>query len=303
MRRPRLNALRTFETVGRRLSFSLAAEELHITQAAVSQQIRQLEADLGQALFHRHHRRISLTGAARGYLPAVQEALALLDKATERQFGAARSRQVTIRCTSSIATQWLAPHVRAFQRDHPDITLHFRTLETVNGAASAQQADIEIFCAGEQHPEPGLAPLFDATITPVAAPGFVARKLDRSTDILGLDLIHVVGYNDDWHRWFATYLRAGAMVPDGLSVDSSLFAIDAALRGDGIHLGRSPFIDNHLKSKALVAVFDTPLTLKTTYFMREHKTVRNSRYISDIARWISGLASGVQTAGLTGAEG
>jgi len=295
MRQPRLNALRTFEVVGRRLSFSLAAEELHITQAAVSQQIRQLEEDLGRALFHRHHRRITLTDAAQAYFPTVQEALGLLDKATERHFGALQNRNVTIRCTSSIATQWLAPHVHAFQTEHPDITLHFRTLDAGGGPSSQEQSDIEIFCSGRRDDEPGLTTLFDAAIMPVAAPGVVGRKLQKPEDIYNYDLIHVVGYDDDWHRWFATFLSAGAVVPDGLSVDSSLFAIDAALRGDGVHLGRRPFIDTHLQSGALVGVFDQPFNLQTTYFLRVHKNARKTRSISDVAGWIEHLAKEIPT--------
>jgi LysR family transcriptional regulator, glycine cleavage system transcriptional activator len=103
-----------------------------------------------------------------------------------------------------------------------------------------------------------------------------------------------VGYDDDWHRWFATFQLDGKAVPNGLSVDSSLFAIDAALRGDGIHLGRRPFIDDHLKSGTLVEVFDQPLTLKTTYFLRQHKKARNARFICDVAVWIGTLAKEIQ---------
>jgi len=290
MSRPRLNALRTFETAGRRLSFSLAAEELHITQAAVSQQIRQLEADLGRALFHRHHRRITLTDTAQAYLPVVQEALGMLDKATERHFGSARNRIVTIRCTSSIATPWLAPHVADFQAAHPDITLHFRTLENRGANGPQDQDDIEIFCARENGGEAGVTPLFDAVITPVAAPGHLDRKLRHPGEILGRNLIHVVGYDDDWHHWFATFQLDSKVVPNGLSVDSSLFAIDAALRGDGIHLGRRPFIDDHLKSGTLVEVFERPLALQTTYFLRKHKKSGNARHIDDVAVWIGSLA-------------
>ena len=292
MRRPRLNALRTFETVGRQLSFSLAAQELHITQAAVSQQIRQLEDDLGEPLFYRHHRQISLTAAARRYLPTVQKALSLLDAATAREFGATQKQQVTIRCTSSIATQWLAPHVGDFHTQNPGIALHFLTLEA--GTGSGQPADIEVYCTNASVNTLGVTPLFDTTITPVAAPGLLECTLNRPEDILSFDLLHVVGYVEDWHHWFATYLSCWEKVPDGLSVDSSLFAIEAALRGDGIHLGRSPFIDKHLQSSALFEVFEQPLNLQTTYFMREHETTDNDPNIRKVALWINSLAKGLR---------
>ncbi len=286
MRRPRLNALRTFEAAGRRLSFSRAAEELHITQAAVSQQIRQLESDLGAPLFHRRNRRITLTSAAAAYLPSVQTALEILDQATDRQFAIPRDRDVTIRCTSSIATQWLAPHLHGFHAAHPDITLHIRTLEGTGDNRS--HCDIEVFCSRDCARAPGISALFDAIITPVAAPGQVPDTMHDPTELLGCDLIHVVGYDDDWHRWFATHLPGRGAAPGGLSVDSSLFAIDAALRGEGIHLGRRPFIDDHLKSGALVEVFDRPLHLHTTCFMRQSETGRHCRVV---AEWIADLAA------------
>ncbi len=290
MRRPRLNALRTFEAAGRHLSFSRAAEELHITQAAVSQQIRHLEADLGSKLFHRHHRRISLTETARTYLPVVQEALGQLDQATERHFGAMRNRNVTIRCTSSIATQWLAPHVGEFQTAHPGITLHFRTLEATGGDDPREPVDIEIFCTRERPLGPAVTRLFNAVIVPVAAPALMRRALSDPADIHGFNLIHVVGYDDDWHRWYATYLPAGATAPDGLSVDSSLFAVDAALRGDGVHLGRRPSIDSHLRAGTLVKVFEQPLNLETTYFMRQNLSARGTAQVRDVTNWIRALA-------------
>jgi LysR family transcriptional regulator, glycine cleavage system transcriptional activator len=297
MRPPRLNALRTFETVGRHLSFSMAAEELHITQAAVSQQIRQLETDLGKALFHRHHRQIALTDTAQVYLPVIQQALGLIDKATEQHFGAEQIQTVTIHCTSSLATQWLAPHVSEFRATHPDIVLHIRTLENMRSKAGPDHDSIEIFCASQNNGEAGVIPLFDSVITPVAAPGHLADLLHRPAEILGRDLIHVVGYDDDWHRWFATFGLGGRAVPNGLSVDSSLFAIDAALRGDGIHLGRRPFIDNHLQSGTLVEVFDLPLTLKTTYFLRTQKKLQNARAVGDVTVWIESLASQFRNGG------
>ena len=237
-----------------------AAVEPHITQAAVSQQIRQLEDALGAPLFHRHHRRISLTSTAQTYLPEVQTALIRLDKATEQHFGTAKCHNVAIHCTSSIATQWLAPHLGHFQAANPGLTLHIRTQDIAN----QPRADIEIFCSGKPLVAPDIIPLFDSTITPVAAPGYAPHRLGIPADILKFGLIHVVGYDDDWHRWYSTYLREGQKAPGGLSADSSQVAIDAALRGEGIHLGRQPFINKHLESGTLKQVFGPSFCLQTT---------------------------------------
>lgn len=288
MRRPRLNALRTFEAAGRRLSFSLAAGELNVTQAAISQQIRQLEVDLGQPLFHRTHRRIALTTVGQSYLHAVQKALERLDTVTDQLFGAVHERAVTIRCTSSIATQWLAPHMRDFQMAYPEIDLHIRTLDREGGEA---HADIEIFVSGSTDHGPDVTPLVEAVITPVAAPEYIeGDRLMRPQEILNCDLIHVVGYDDDWHRWFATHQLETTLVPRGLSADSSLFAIDAALRGDGIFLGRRPFIDGYLQSGELVEVFAQPYHLHATYFLRRQRTTADSVSGDKVAGWLNRLA-------------
>lgn len=226
-----------------------------------------------------------MTNAAQTYLPEVQAALARLDKATEQHFGAAISHDVTIHCTSSIATQWLAPHLGHFQAANPGLTLHIRTQDTAN----QPRADIEIFCSGKPLVAPDITPLFDSTITPVAAPGYAPHRLEIPADILKFGLIHVVGYDDDWHRWFSTYLD-GKNAPGGLSADSSQVAIDAALRGEGIHLGRQPFINQHLESGALKQIFGSSFCLQTTYFMRIPKAPQRLSHIENVATWIESLS-------------
>ena len=130
MKRPRLNILRTFEVAGRHLSFSLAAKELNITQAAVSQQVRHLEQYLGANLFVRHHRRLSMTSTGVAYLDGVHEALNRLDTITDQLFPDRPHQVVIIRCTSSVALLWLSPHIKDFQAHNPDIDLQIRTLDS-----------------------------------------------------------------------------------------------------------------------------------------------------------------------------
>jgi LysR family glycine cleavage system transcriptional activator len=291
MRRPRLNVLRTFEAAGRKLSFSQAATELNISQAAVSQQIVHLEAYLGEALFKRHHRRILLTGTGQAYLYAVHEALERLDAVTDQLFPDRPHKIVTIKCTSSVATLWLAPQMRAFHENHPDIDLHIRTLDFEADAGQANHADLEIFVSGETNHGPYVKPLLTCQIIPVAAPEYIEhRKTTRLDEILDFDLIHILGYEDDWHRWFHDNRLDTQSVPRGLTVDSSLFAIDATVRGEGVFLGRRPFIDSYLKSGKLVEVFDTPCRLHANYYLRCHKNTQNSRNKDRVSSWLISLA-------------
>jgi LysR family transcriptional regulator, glycine cleavage system transcriptional activator len=291
MRRPRLNVLRTFEAAGRKLSFSGAATELNISQAAVSQQIHYLEAYLGEALFLRHHRRISLTGTGQAYFDTVNEALDRLDTVTDQLFPDRPNQVVTIRCTSSVATLLLAPHMRTFQSKHPDIDLRIRTLDTEGQAGHSRNADLEIFISGKTNHEAQVKPLLNCVITPVAAPEYLENRRPTSPrDILDFDLIHILGYEDDWYRWFRNNRLETVDVPRGLTVDSSLFAIDATIRGDGIYLGRRPFINGHLKSGKLVEVFKLPHHLHATYYLRQSKNKKNSRNKDRVAKWLMSLS-------------
>jgi LysR family transcriptional regulator, glycine cleavage system transcriptional activator len=292
MRRPRLNVLRTFEAAGRRLSFSHAATELNISQAAVSQQIRHLEAYLGEALFVRHHRAITLTGIGKEYLAAVHEALERLDNVTDQLFGAHAHLQVSIRCTSSVATLWLAPEIRSFQSSHPGVELQIITLEQDGILGQINSADIEIFVSDETAHGPEVVPLLTATVVPVAAPSYLSgRAYHAPADIIGSDLIHITGYRDDWHRWFHTQGVGDVTIPRGLTVDSSLFAIDAALRGEGIFLGRRPFLDAHLKSGELVEVFAKPYHLHAPYFLRQQSGAKHIRNRNQVSAWLKELAN------------
>ena len=291
MRRPRLNALRTFEAAGHNLSFSLAARKLHITQAAVSQQIRNLEAYLDEPLFTRSHRQITLTGKGRIYLEAVHQALNQLDTVTDQLFDRRPNEVVSIHCTSSIATLWIAPQIHLFQKANPDINLLIRTLEHEGETRTSNAADLEIFVSAKADNDPDVTPLMTSFITPVAAPDYLAaHQPHRAQDIQNCNLIHILGYDDDWHRWFATYNPDTRQIPRGLSADSSLFAIDAALRGDGVFLGRRPFINAHLESGRLVEVFQVAHHLKATYYLRHQKTGASTPNTVRVAAWLQQIA-------------
>lgn len=290
MRRPRLNVLRTFEAAGRRLSFSLAAADLNISQAAVSQQMRHLEAHLGAALFLRHHRRVSLTPVGQKYLEEVHGALERLDEATDKLFAGRVGQAVSIRCTTSVATLWLAPQIRAFQTQNPGIDLTIKTQDLDAGPGQAKDADFEIFVSDRTDFGPDVRRLLSATITPVGAPGYLAQHQIRSAqDIQNLDMIHIFGYRDNWQRWMQVFGVTPLENTPGLAVDSSLFAIDAALRGDGVFLGQRPFIDTYLSSGELVEMFDKPHHLNATYYLRHKTSIRKNSSKDKVLEWLLGL--------------
>jgi len=292
MRRPRLNILRTFEAAGRHLSFSKAADELNISQAAVSQQMRQLEAYLGTALFVRHHRRLSLTNTGQNYQLGVHEALERLDTITDQLFPDRPHQTITLHCTSSVAALWLAPHLAGFRKQHRDIDLRIRTLDQDHGEIKSPVAELEIVILNKKTSDPHVARLLTSTITPVGSPRvFDTRSRPQGpVDILAFDLIDIVGYEDDWHRWFRNHGVNTATVPSGFSVDSSLIALEAAQRGEGIMLGRRPFIDRFLRSGELVEVFRKPYHLHADYYLRHRPGTKAQRLSTIVADWLVELA-------------
>ena len=293
MKRPRLNALRTFEAAGRHLSFSVAGEELGVSQAAVSQQIRQLEGTLGARLFLRRNRGLSLTGVGEAYHLAVHEALDRLDAITDQLFPGARDHVVTVQCTPSVATLWLIPRLGRLHAAHPNIDLRIVTLASGRGGAGAGLGDIEIATLVPGAAGPNCRELMTARIAPVCAPSLLRTgRLSQPADVLQFDLLHVLGYRDDWNRWFRNAGLSDQKVPGGTSFDGLLMALEAAVNGDGIMLGRRPFIDPHLQSGDLVLVFGESHALTTTYYLSWPEAARNRRDVTAVMDWLVEMAHG-----------
>ena len=291
MKRPRLNILRTFEAAGRRLSFSAAAADLNISQAAVSQQIRQLEAYLDAPLFIRHNRKLSLTSKGQAYLDTVHEALERLDTVTDQLFPGRSHQIVTLSCTSSVAALWVAPQIKSLYAAQPEIELRLNTLDQTLDYDQLSHPDLEIFIAPETGHDPDADKLLTATILPVCSPRMIeGHQPAVPSDLLKQELIHVIGYEHDWHRWFHQHTEGDIELPRGLTVDGSLIAIEAAQRGDGIMLGRRPFIDRHLQSGELVEVFDRSFPLYTDYYLRLSSTTVTPRAVKAVATWLKALA-------------
>ena len=271
----------------------MAADDLNISQAAVSQQMRQLETYLNTPLFVRHHRRLSLTSTGQAYLEVVHEALDRLDTVTDRLFPGRQNQAVTLRCTSGVAALWLVPQLRSFKKLHPNIDLRIKTLDQSLEYYNLPREDLEIFIQGEGDADSHAVKLLTSTITPVcSATLFSQRQRPKvPTDILEYELIHVLGYDDDWHRWFRSHRLNNVGVPDGLSVDGSLIAIEAAQRGDGIMLGRRPFIDRHLQSGELIEVFSKPFHLYADYYLGQAPPTTGRGASAVVANWISELAA------------
>ena len=201
-RLPPLNALRTFEAAARHLSFTRAADELFVTQAAVSHQIRTLEEHLGTALFRRMNRALMLTDEGQALLPAVREAFDLLSAGVRRVQDLCSGGALAISTTPSFAASWLVGRIARFQALHPEIELQLGATPRLVDFA---REDIDCGVRYGMGDWPGLVRqrLFQTALVPVCSPSLLdgPNPLRRPEDLMRHTLLHTLDEPDDWRLW------------------------------------------------------------------------------------------------------
>jgi LysR family transcriptional regulator, glycine cleavage system transcriptional activator len=252
---PPLPWLRAFEVSARHLSFTSAAQELALSQAAVSKQIKLLELKLGEPLFHRFPRSLGLTKAGEAFLPKVQDAFERLAAGASEVFGPRRSDVLTIRCAVGFAVNWLAPRLPDFMAKHPDIAL--RLISSVWNEDSGSEAfDLDIRYGDGNWAGVTSERLTREALQPVCSPKLLKDgRLKTPGDLMNHALIHVLGYKEGWALWLK---RAGvkAMSAVSLQCDTSLMAFELAAEGAGVALGRTSMLAKDLNSGRLAAPFE-----------------------------------------------
>lgn len=251
-----LNALRAFEASARHLSFTRAAIELCVTQAAVSHQVKGLEARLGAALFRRLPRGLALTDEGLALLPSVRDSFDKLGDVLARFEGGRVLEVLSVGVVGTFAVGWLLPRLPAFREAHPFIDLR---LFTNNNRAdlAGEGLDCAIrFGDGAWHGTEA-APLFEAPMSPLCAPA-LAERIAEPADLLGQTLLR--SYRAaDWPDWFAT---AGLSPPPirGPVFDSSWVMVEAAMQGLGVALAPPMMFARDLQQGRLVRPFETQVS-------------------------------------------
>lgn len=246
-----LNAMRAFETSARHLSFTLAAQELHVTQSAISAQVKNLEQRLGAPLFRRLPRGLALTDEGLALLPLLSESFTRMG-AVLAQFEKGRMREpLTVAAVGTFAVGWLMPRLAGFTRSHPFVDLRLMTHNNrVNLAGEGLDFAIR-FGDGAWHGTEADA-LLQAPLTPVCSPE-IARRLSRPADLAGETLLR--SYRaDEWPRWF----EAAALPPPllrGPMFDTSLALASAAAQGFGVALLPPSMFAAELQQGRLVRPF------------------------------------------------
>lgn len=262
---PPLPWLRAFEASARHLSFTNAAAELNLTQAAISKQVKLLEHYLREPLFERLPRSLMLTKAGAAYLPKVNDAFERLTAGTLEVFGGQRKGILSLRCSVGFAVTWLAARLPRFLQDHPKIQVR------IVSSVWAEEYDAETFDLDIRYgfgTWPGFLAdrLTDEKLVPLCLPQIAAR-LSNPQDLSHERLLHVLGYQEGWATWLAA---AGASVVDagkGLWFDTTHMALEVAAHGGGVALGRSSMIARELASGRLVRPFDLELPVEEGFFL------------------------------------
>ncbi|OZI26378.1 transcriptional regulator [Bordetella genomosp. 9] len=263
---PPLHALRVFEAAGRLGSFKAAAEELHVTQGAVSQQIRMLEGWLQAALFERHNRRITLTPAAQAYLAKIGPLFRQLAQATA-DYGLPEvlPRTLSVNASATFTLRWLVPRLAAFRAAHPDVDVR---VETSNEPVESLRDGYDVIIRGGPDTFYGyvMRPFLAEERVPVCSPALLrAQPLRVPRDLRRHTLLHTSSLPRLWPDWLARAKLAALQPAAALTFDHFYLTLQAAVDGVGVAMGPIALVSDDLAAGRLIAPFDAPRLPSRSY--------------------------------------
>lgn len=289
-RMPHLSALIAFEAAARHNNFTLAAEELGVTQPAVSQQVRSLEEKLGVQLFRRLHRGLEITNEGCRLLRAVSVAFEHIANTTNDLCPLSESTTIYVGVPYAVASYWLLPRLHRWRRLHPEIGLSLITTDEGFGEISR---DVDVGIAFGSGTWEGFTStlLAQAETYPVCSPAYLKRRpaLSAPEDLLNETLISIDdGRVDrmDWGGWFAEYQVHGYSGNCSIRLNNLPLVLQAACEGHGVALGWNMLTDDLVLNSVLVRPIDTSLKASFSYYLVVRNGVK-SRIVQQFARWIT----------------
>jgi LysR family transcriptional regulator, glycine cleavage system transcriptional activator len=291
---PPLNALRAFEAAARSGSYVAAAEELGVSPAAVSQQVKNLEEFLGKELFRRYNNRIVLTDAGQTIYSGASDALQSISAFTEQVVsGRARSRLV-ISALPSVAERWMEPKLAAFMREKPNFRFELRVEEDIVDFAR-HEIDLRFSYGVSLYPELMTIPILQDQVLPMCSPAYLARNPGAAADFLAHvpddDLIHTnwgptFVSHPTWQAWFGLI---GIHRPDetrGFRIGKSSLALDLARDGFGVALGQRMMAADDLEAGRLIILDDRPIPLGQHYCLVYPRSKAKKAGLIDLVDWL-----------------
>lgn len=283
---PSLNALKAFEAAARHESFTLAAQELSVTQGAVSHQVKALEAELGCRLFTREPRRLVITAAGESYLAVVRDAFDRLSIGTETLLQRHKAGTLTVNTSPNFASKWLVHRLGRFAEQYPAIDLRV--------AANMQHIDFarEDFDLAIRHgdgdwPSLHVTRLCEEELFPVCSPALLrgAHPLRKPADLAHHTLLHI-NERRDWAAWLETAAAGDVDATRGPIFNQTSMAIDAAVDGQGVALARSALAAWELGTGRLMRPFKLALKAPYSYWVVCPKPAAKLEKIATFTRWL-----------------
>ncbi|HZX30437.1 MAG TPA: transcriptional regulator GcvA [Rhodocyclaceae bacterium] len=305
-RLPPLVALRAFESAARHLSFKKAAEELHVTPAAISQQIKGLESYLGVPLFRRLTRALELTEQGAAMLPKIREGFECLAAAVETTRQIQDGTLLKVTAPPTFATRWLVPRLPRFMAAHPELELRLASSrDTVDrrGETSVLEEDfvdlreavseIAIRYGTGAYPGYRVEKIFTPDYIAICSPGLLVgdRPLNEPQDLGRHILIHDETIDDEgkqpgWSEWFRIAGITGIDARRGPHYSNSVLAVQAALDGGGVALAPRPLVEAELAAGRLVTPFPLALPSPYSYYMVMPEAMAQRAPVAAFREWL-----------------
>jgi LysR family transcriptional regulator, glycine cleavage system transcriptional activator len=286
-RLPPLNAVRAFEAAARHLSFTKAADELNVTQAAVSHQVKALEERLGVVLFRRLNRGLILTEAGASYLRELEDILDRLEQATERLRASEATGILTVSTGTSFASKWLVPRLQRFRDRRPDIDVR---IDADDSLTDFRRDNVDLAIRYGRGVYPGLSStkLLQDIVFPVCSPQLLEgpHPLREPSDLKHHTLLHDKDVVEDWLTWLRTAGVTDVDPSRGPTFSHSAMLIEAAIAGQGVALGRRSMVARDLREGRLVQPFPLSLEAQFCYWIVCPESSAEKPKIAEFRAWL-----------------
>jgi LysR family glycine cleavage system transcriptional activator len=284
---PALNAVRIFEAAARLQNFTKAAEEIHITQGAVSKQIKLLEQQLGCQLFIRTGPILKLSDAGKEFQAITEESLSIIRRGTARIRNRLINTPLTISLLPSFAHNWFLPNLASFEQKHPEISLRLAPSYHSVDLDVDSDIDLAIRLGRGDWPNLHILQITEDELIPVCTPK-IASELNKVSDIKDQRIIVDSSSYDEWHRWKA---KAGLSytAKDRLYLDDVSLQLAAAIEGRGICLARKSFVVSHLALGNLVQPFELSIYSKFNFYLVCPENRLDELKIATFYQWIKSV--------------
>lgn len=297
---PPLNALRAFEAAARTGSYVAAAEELGVSAAAISQQVRKLEDYLGKQMFVRMHNRVGLTDAGHAILDGAAAGLQMISEATEQLVSDRSRSRLVLSTIESVAEKWFVPRLASYARFHPDFRCDVR-IEPDPVDFARHNIDLRVAYDPLQYPDQAIVPLGRDVALPLCSPSYLERNPAARTVGLAAvpadDLLHTswgpsFGSQPTWQNWFAKAQLGAPSLTKGFQAGNSGLTLDLACQGLGVALGQRLMASDAIATGRLVVLSDISVALGHDYCLAYPRAKSRRRHLAALVDWlVSGMAT------------